>query len=47
MDGRTQAFAVDGPREAAGKPDGDLLEGHDLEALMTTTSSRQTSLLHG
>jgi hypothetical protein len=43
LDGRAQAFVVDGTDEAAGQPDGGLLEGHDLEAVALLPSSRQTA----
>jgi hypothetical protein len=47
LDGRAQAFVVDGSGEAAGQPDCGLLEGHDLEAVTTVTACGQPTLPHG
>jgi hypothetical protein len=40
-------LVVDGTDEAAGQPDGGLLEGHDLEAVTTVTACRQPAFPHG
>ena len=47
LDGRAQALVVDGTGEAAGQPDGGLLEGHDLKAVTTVTACHQPAFPHG
>ena len=46
LDGRAQAFVVNGPREPAGKPYGHLLEGHGLQAVMTGAGRREAAFPH-
>ena len=47
LDGRAQAFVVNGPREPAGKPYGPRLKRHDLQAVTTCAGRREAAFPHG